>query len=419
MADLAAALRAQLGRQVAHWGVATARLQKPGDLASEGAWQNLEKYLGITLRKHLALSVERLERHCTALRGAFQAARSVAELQEVANKLLDFRQRYLKTETTLEFYADAIRSRTSPEVGAVLRGCDSLAHRSMSLVLDQLGKPVPATLTFIDKGMGALILKARLRLWDGSESPVASIKITRHNLHRPTSLIHETGHQVAHIAGWNEELAGVLREGLHGSTPRGAQAWSGWASEIAADAHAFVHTGYAAVAALHDVLAGEESQVFRHTPGDPHPVGYLRVLLGAEMCRAFYGEGPWDDLALAWGYRHPLEGAPAGVARLIEESLPHLRQIAELTLSRPMRAFGGRPLSALVRPERVAPHALREMEREIGGALYTSTHWAWTESLRILALNGLRLATEPERAAEIVKEQESWMFTLGGTLQAA
>ena len=59
-----------------------------------------------------------------------------------------------------------------------------------------------------------------------------------------------------------------------------AWTWSAWASEIAADAFAFVHTGFASVAALHDVLSGERGFVFQHTPGDPHPICYLRVLLG-------------------------------------------------------------------------------------------------------------------------------------------
>jgi hypothetical protein len=51
---------------------------------------------------------------------------------------------------------------------------------------------------------------------------------------------------------------------------------------VLVDAFAFVHAGYASVAALHDVLAGEEGPVFRHIPGHPHPVSFVRVLLGHE-----------------------------------------------------------------------------------------------------------------------------------------
>lgn len=34
--------------------------------------------------------------------------------------------------------------------------------------------------------------------------------------------------------------------------------------------------------------------MFALRPLDPHPIAYLRVLLNAEMCRRFYGGGPWD-----------------------------------------------------------------------------------------------------------------------------
>mgnify|MGYP006993421107 CR=1 FL=1 len=39
----------------------------------------------------------------------------------------------------------------------------------MAQLLDQLGKSTPVVLTYIDKGLGASILKAGLRLWDGTE----------------------------------------------------------------------------------------------------------------------------------------------------------------------------------------------------------------------------------------------------------
>ena len=186
----------------------------------------------------------------------------------------------------------------------------------MSQLLDQLGHTTPVVLTYVDKGLGASILKAGLRLWDGgAENPAAAIKIVRHNLLRPTALIHECGHQVAHIVGWNRELAETLDDGLNDAPDGVADAWSSWASEIAADAFAFVHTGYASVAALHDVLAGEGTFVFQHTPGDPHPICYLRVLLGVETCRYFYGAGPWDALAASWTATYPIRAAaPADAA---------------------------------------------------------------------------------------------------------
>ena len=197
-----------------------------------------------------------------------------------------------------------------------------------------------------------------------------------------------------------------------------AGTWAGWASEIAADTYAFAHTGYGSVAALHDVVSGGDA-VFRSAPGDPHPVAYLRVLLGVEMCVRFFGAGPWDELARAWAAAHPLGPAPARDRALIEPSVPLLPRIAELCLLTPLRAFGGRPLTALVDPADVRPDALAELARYAGPALLTSPHWLQREALRLLALTSFRAATEPERASEVAAQYDEWMLRLGAPLAAA
>jgi hypothetical protein len=89
---------------------------------------------------------------------------------------------------------------------------------------------------------------------------------------------------------------------------------------------AFAHTGYGSVAALTDVVSGRGGQVFRFIPGDPHPISFLRVLLGAEMCRRFYGMGPWDELDTAWRRLHPLASAGGYVAGLTTAILPLLNR---------------------------------------------------------------------------------------------
>ena len=68
----------------------------------------------------------------------------------------------------------------------------------MAMLLDQLGRPTPSAISYFEKGIGAAVLRANLRLWDGTGvNPVAAIKITHHNLLRNTALIHEAGHQAA------------------------------------------------------------------------------------------------------------------------------------------------------------------------------------------------------------------------------
>jgi hypothetical protein len=412
------AVRTQLERQVAHWTTAASRLEVLENLASAEAWLALERYLGVAVRERLTEAVQRLRPFAAVLRNECYSARSAADLERVQRRLLDFRHRYTRVELCLDFYGDCTRTRTSPEISVLLRACDLLARRSMQVILEPLGKPTPPVLCYLDKGVGASILKAGLRLWDGStESPAAAIKIVWHNLFRPSSLVHETGHQVAHIVGWNEELAAALETRLAPYGREIAKIWAGWATELAGDAFAFVHMGYAAVAALHDVVAGDAASVFRFDEWDPHPISYLRVLLGVEMCRRFFGSGPWDALADAWIQAYPMANAEAGVRRVVRA--PLLPDVAEVCLAAPMRAFGGRSLAGWIDPRRVSPSALVQLEKQAGAALFVSHHWIWTESLRLTALTGYRMATQPEQMADAIARQRAWMLRLGALLAEA
>jgi hypothetical protein len=107
------------------------------------------------------------------------------------------------------------------------------------------------------------------------------------------------------------------------------------------------------------------------------------------------------------------------VRGLLDRSIPRLQRIAEVCLLEPMQAFGGKALTAHVDPLRVRPDALLELSRAAGPSIGTSTHWLWTESIRLLALAGYRLAVEPDRAPEIAAEFESWMLRLGRDVRVA
>lgn len=420
MPDDLGAVRTQVARQVAHWRAAVIALDDLENFASPDAWNRLERHLGVSLRANLRSAVDRLGRESDVLAAELTAAETMDELELVRRHVVRFRRRFLRVETGLEFYGGAVNDRFSAKLGALLAACDILAGRALDPILTPLGKPVPPVLTYIDKGLGASILRAGLRLWDGRTlSVAAAIKLTRHNLNgRPTALLHEAGHQMAFMLDWNDELADALRRELR-DDPELAEAWSSWSSEIAGDCVGFVHAGYAAVAALHDVIAGEAVSVYARRPFDPHPVAHLRVLLGTAMATRFFGEGPWTGLARAWLVAHPVARAPGDVRPLLQRSIPRLPRIVEVCLLEPMRAFGGRPLTALVDPMRVRPDALAALARDAGASLGTSSHWLWNESLRLLALSGYRLATEPERAPQIATQFEAWMLRLGNGIRIA
>jgi hypothetical protein len=420
LTDETEALRVQVARQVAHWRAAVVGLQDLDNFASAAAWATLEQYLDVALRRQLQAKADGLARDADVLVAELRAATTEPQLDRLRQRVVAFRRRYLQVETALDFYGDAINSRTSPRLAGLLRACDVLALRSLEDVLVPLRHEVPPVLTFVDKGLGASILRAGLRLVEGGPlSAAAAVKITRQNLYRPTALVHETGHQAAHILGWNDELAAVIARELTPASPELAAVWSSWSSEIAADTYAFAFAGYGSVAALHDVVSGGGASVFRQIPGDPHPLPFLRVLLVVQMAVRFFGVGPWDELARAWKRAYPLTAAPPAVRALVERSLAHLPRLAELCLLTPMRAFGDRPLAALVDPLRVRPDALAQLARESGPALRTSPHWLRKEGLRLLALSSFRAATEPEHAPEIAEQYEDWMLRLGTPLAAA
>ena len=410
-------LKRQVLRQLNHWEGAAERLDDFEATASPAAWAHLERYVGVTLRAELKEARDQLKREASAARATFEAARSTADLERGSAQVARLADRYLQTELLVDFYVDAVRSRMNPEVGAQLRACDVMAERAVGGALERLGRRVPPIMTYFKPGRGASILRPGTRLWDGSLSCVAAIKLTWHNRLQPTALTHECGHMVAGLTGWNEDFARALGTRLVDTGPLATAQVAAWASEIAADSFSFACTGFAAIATLADVVSGHGAQVFRFIEADPHPVAYLRVLLGAHMCRRFYGMGPWDELVGAWQALHRLADAPALVAGLITAIIPALPQIVDLALLTPMPAFAGHRLADIVDPQRVAPATLRQMRRDAGAAAFSSSHWIWSECLRLTALSGLRYATEPESGRQILQEQENWMVRLGNMTQ--
>lgn len=402
--------RDALDAELRHWRRAAASLADLDLAAPPAAWAALESYLGRRVRQSLHATANRVSDRAALLHHALRAAHDPRDLPRLRQELLRLRADYLRAEAVIDFFCDAVVVRTSPRLGAVLRGLDALAVAGMEPVLRPLDIPVPSVLTYPDRGIGASILRAGARLWDDSLSPAAAIKITRHNLWRPTSLLHEVGHQVAHLTGWTAELAEALYVAVAPVSRFAADAWRGWAGEVAADVYAFALLGPAPLPALATVVDGPTPQVFRMA-GDVHPFGYLRVLFNVALCRAWYGPGRWDETATAWIARHPLAGAPQDAAAVTRASLPLLPALAELCTRAPMRAFGGRALSSFADPRKAAPDELERFAQRAGAALYTSTHLMRLEPMRILAWTVWRGEESRDDGGSVV---ETWLRRVGG-----
>jgi len=222
---------ADLERQVAHWRAAARTFRDAEEFASVEAWRSVEREIGTPIRQRLHAVVEELIALGDATASLVAEARKdPAKVRVAGLSVQRFRRQYIEVDTTLDFLGDAVNSRTSPLLRAALTTLDRLAVASMVPVLERAKKPIPKVLVYQDKGTGASILRAGVRLWaPGAVMPVAAIKIVRHNLYRPTSLFHETGHQVAHLTGWTPAVRAAIGRALERDQERHAM-WTPWAS---------------------------------------------------------------------------------------------------------------------------------------------------------------------------------------------
>lgn len=403
-------------RQLEHWRLAAHRLGMLDMSASDAAWSSLEQYVGRVVKQSLIDSARSLEGKLAVLIEQMKANPGFALSAKGGQAVLNAKAEYLRVETTIDFFVDAVVSRSCPKLSALLRACDHIATRSIAEALAPLGHQVPAVVTYIDKGLGASILRAGIRLWDSSTSPVAAVKITRHNLLRPTSLIHEAGHQVAELLGWTAELSNRIRDGVAGLGASHSAIWQTWASEVAADAFAFVHTGYASAIALHDVIGGSDRNVFLYFPGDPHPIGWLRLLMVLAFCRRCFGAGPWDDLEAYWLTEHPISASPSDIRPFLQASKARLLEIANIVLFSTYRVFQDRSLASLIDPGRVSTQELSALSARLRNTALNSSYWLWNEALRLTALHGLEGAVSADGARLAGQAQLKLMDQLGRTL---
>lgn len=399
-----------LERQLLHWLAASRTFRDAEEFASIEAWRSVERQIGSPLRRQIHTIVEELIKLGEASGEMIRRARSeIGLLPQAAKAVQRFRSRYVQVDTTLDFLGDAVNSRTSPSLRAALSHLDRLAVLGMIPVLDKAGIECPPVLVYQDKGTGASILRAGVRLWSpGAVMPVAAIKIVRHNLYRPTSLFHETGHQVAHLTRWVPAMRNAIEQALSGDAEL-RRMWSPWASEIAADVNAFLLTGYASVAALYDVV-GDARTILRWPVGDPHPVGWLRTLLGCAMSREAFGTaGPWQGLEEAMLERFPASAADPVLHALFERSRSSMQAIARACLDAPVPALGNKSMHSAIDPQRVSPAALADLERAGGASLWTAPKWREAEGIRMIALAGLREAENPASATLWIERARNWL----------
>jgi hypothetical protein len=272
--------------------------------------------------------------------------------------------------TFFDTYMDVLTQRRSPELGAVLAGCDVLAGEAMTREHPAL-RLVEPPLVYCDRGFGASIVRESVPFPDGSPNPMPLIQIPYARLKQKynlTSILHEAGHQALARVGLVDVLPRAIRAALAraGAPTEIGDLYALWTFEIGPDFWAFCLAGAAEANALRDLFALPPAHALRIAFADPHPPPYLRALLGFAWCRQMWGRGPWDGWEAEWLSLYPLRAAPPETRRLLMGARTYLPIIGAVLFQTRFATLGGRALPDLFDLATVAPSELRRIAAGAG-----------------------------------------------------
>lgn len=303
-----------------------------------------------------------VEGYLAWLRGPVGRAAGDAEAQR---RLAFLRLKFNASLTQFDIFADALVQRCESEYGVWLAGLDSVAADALALP-GRFFEP-PPVVTYLDRGQGAAIRRARTRLPGGGENPVAVVRIPRERLVGSgiaSSLVHEVGHQGAALLDLLPSLRRALQtEQLRqsGLRRRAWELWERWISEIVADLWSVARVGVAATQGLIGVVSLPRAFVFRIQVDDPHPFPWVRVKLSAAFGGALWPHPQWQALDRLWESFYPRRSLDAERLALIGALETTRSDFVRRVLDHRPRALRGRALGEAFEPAARAPARLQAL----------------------------------------------------------
>jgi hypothetical protein len=305
--------------------------------------------------------------------------------------------------TQFDIFAHALTLRGEVDNGVWLAGLDVAAEDAIQLA-SRFYDP-PPVMTYLDRGQGAAIRRARTRLPGGGENPVAVIRIPWERMVGSgiaSSLVHEVGHQGAALIQLVESLRSALRARrlrAEGDERMVWQLWERWISEIVADFWAVAKLGVAATQGLMQVVSLPRAFVFRVQPDDPHPPPFIRVRLSTALGNFLYPDPQWELVGRLWEAFYPRTGLAADRLRILTVLEATMPEFIRLLVHHRPKALQGAAL------HQVFPIAERQPERL--RALYEA--WRRDKTLTRTAAPTLVFAVlgQAKQDRRITPEQES------------
>jgi hypothetical protein len=310
--------------------------------------------------------------------------------------------------THLDIFADALGMRGEFGTGVWLAGLDVAADDALSVAGGFFD--APPVITYLDRGQGAAIRRARTRLPGGGDNPVAIIRIPRERMVGSgiaSSLVHEVGHQGAALLGLIPSLRhelGARMAATHGGERTAWSLWDRWISEIAADFWAVAQVGVAATQGLMGVVSLPRAFVFRIATDDPHPFPWIRVKLSAAAGAMLYPDPQWALLDRLWESYYPRTGLDEerlAIIAALEATTPAFLQLLRQHRPASMR---GLPLVRAFDLAARRPERLRRIYRDSRAAVPALQSLAPTLAFAVLGQARQDHLLSPERESRIVAE---------------
>lgn len=285
---------------------------------------------------------------------ADKAQRIFALLKLKFNALLD----------QLDIFADVLTQRGEHDIGIWLAGLDTVAKDALSVVRKEVS--MPPLITYLDRGHGAAIRRARTRLPGGKKNPVAVIRVPRERMVSSgiaSSLVHEVGHQGAALLGILPTLKTALRKEAE-KHPEEKQAWmlyERWISEIISDCWSVGIVGIGATTGLMGVVSLPSYFVFRMNLDDPHPFPWIRVKISSAFGAALYPDPQWNRISQLWSQLYPTDKLPEKQLKIIDQLEATIPAFVRLVLRHRTPTLKGKSFGAVFPKQKRQPVRLRQL----------------------------------------------------------
>jgi hypothetical protein len=330
---------------------------------------NISKAAQRAIYQTLSEGVSEMKQRILAFIGVMQSERELsAEKAQKAFAILKLKFNWLLD--SLDIFADVLTMRGEHNTGIWLSGMDALAEDSLRL--EGRFYSAPPLITYLDRGHGAAIRRARTRLPGGRSNPVAVIRVPRERLVSTgiaSSLVHEVGHQGASLLG----LIPSLRREIFGLARRDSgntEHWNWyerWISEILSDLWGVAMIGIGATTGLINVVSVPSYFVFRLNADDPHPPPWIRVRLSIAFGTVLFPDPQWQRLRQLWDRLYPLQLAGADLLNTYQRLEMLIPEFVRLVITHRAPALKGKELQQVFPLANRQPGRLRELYKQWAG----------------------------------------------------